>query len=188
VQGHGLASNGRCYGRAVERPTVDMNVLRAALSERESGHADAMKLLELAAKGVLELAVPPQGALADFDADLTTERGEQVRALIESPGVVELDQLPWPSAVTFPSPRLFPGGEPVPGFGEAWAAITADWNGPGHLPNEKDRWYVESHIAAGRDVLVTNDKGMRTACGRLRDEYGIDVRAGSLADYAARWS
>jgi hypothetical protein len=163
-----------------------MNILRAVLDPAEAGHEDALRLVGLAGEGALEIAVPPQGVRADYRGDMTTPEAKRVSALLANDGVVELRQLAIPSRFTFPGKDFFPE-EPVDGFAEAWAAVEADWNGPGTKPNEQDRWYVESHVARGRDVLVTNDKGMRTMCRRLREEHGFDVLAERLADYAARY-
>jgi hypothetical protein len=117
---------------------------------------------------------------------MTTPQAQRLIARLANPGVVELRHLAIPSSVTFPSEDFFPE-EPVDGIAEAWAHIEADWNVPGGKPNDQDRWYVESHVARGRDVLVTDDKGMRTICRRLRDEYGFDVVAEPLTDYAGRY-
>jgi hypothetical protein len=128
----------------VNQPTFDMSVLRAALHPDEAGHEDAVRLLTLAAAGVLEIGVPPQGARADFRGDMTTPKAQRMLALVASPGVVDLRQLAVPSNVTYPGPNFFPE-TPVEGFAQAWAAIAADWrNGPGHKPGDQDRWYVES--------------------------------------------
>jgi hypothetical protein len=168
----------------VNQPTFDMSVLRTALDANRAGHGDAVRLLTLAAEGSLQIGVPPQGARADFGGDMTTPQALRVLALLAAPGIVELRQLAVPSDVTYPAADFFPE-TPVEGFAAAWAAIAADWNGPGHKPGDQDRWYVESHVARDRDVLVTDDQGMQTMCRRLRDEHGIDVTAQSLADYAA---
>jgi hypothetical protein len=115
---------------------------------------------------------------------MTTPLAQSVLALLASSGIVELRQLAIPSEVTYPGPNLLPES-PVEGFTEAWDAIAADWNGPGSKPGNG---YVESHAARGRDVLVTDDRGMQTMCRRLHDEQGIDTTAQSLADYAALFS
>jgi hypothetical protein len=169
---------------AVQQPTFDMSVLRAVFDPGRTGHEDAVRLLKLAAAGMLQIGVPPQGARADFRGDMTTPLARRVLTLLTSPGVVELRQLAVSSDVTLPGPNFFPES-PVQGFAQAWATIDADWNGPGSKPGSQDRWYVESHVARGRDVLVTDDQGMQTMCGRLRDEHDIQVTARSLADYAA---
>lgn len=163
-----------------------MSILRIVLDPARAGHDDALRLLGLAAEGLLEIAVPPQGVRADFRGDMTTPQAQRVSALLASDGVIELRQLAVPSSVTFPSGDLFPE-KPIDGFAEAWATIEADWSGPGSKPGEQDRWYVESHVARGRDVLVTDDRGMRTMCRRLRDDHGFDVITEPLIDYAARY-
>jgi hypothetical protein len=170
----------------VQQPTFDMNILRAALEPSRAGHEDAVRLLELAGYGLLEVGVPPQGARADFRGDMATPQAQRVLALLMGPGVVELRQLAVPSDVTYPGPNFFPE-QPVQGFAEAWTAIDGDWNGPGRKPGGQDRWYVESHVARRRDILVTDDLGMRTMCRRLRDEHAFDITAESLAEYAARF-
>jgi hypothetical protein len=163
-----------------------MSILRVLLDPARAGHEHALRLLGLAADGVVEIAVPPQGVRADLRGDMATPQAQRVVALLANPGVVELRQLAIPSNLTFPSEDFFPE-DPFDGFAEGWATIEADWNGPGSKPNDQDRWYVESHVARGRDVLVTDDKGIRTMCRRLRDEHGFDVVAESLTDYAARY-
>jgi hypothetical protein len=160
-----------------------MSVLRAALDPRRVGHADAVRLLKLASEGVLEVAVPPQGVRADFRGDMTTPQAQDVLKLLTGPGVVDLRQLAVPSTVTYPGPNLYPETPPE-GFAEAWAAIETDWKGPGRKPGTQDRWYVESHVARRRDVLVTDDQGMRTMCHRLREE--LTAPAGSSAPSADR--
>jgi hypothetical protein len=163
-----------------------MSVLRAALDPNRAGHDDAVQLLKLAGDGVLEVGVPPQGARADFRGDMSTPPAQRVLELLAGPEVVELRQLAVPSDVTYPGANFFPE-EPVDGFADAWNAVDADWNGPGHKPGVQDRWYVESHVARKRDVLVTDDRGMRTMCARLRDEHGFEITVESLAEYAARF-
>jgi hypothetical protein len=163
-----------------------MSVLRTVLYPERDGHGDAVRLIRLAGEGGLEIGVPPQGMRADFRGDLTTPVAQSVLALLDGPGFVEVEQLGWPSDVTYPSESLSPE-TPVEGFGDAWEAIAADWNGPGQKPGDQDRWYVESHVARGRDVLVTDDQGMLTMCRRLHGEHDIEIVAESLADYAARF-
>lgn len=169
----------------VRQPTFDMTILRVALDSSRPGHECAVRLLELAGHGLLEVGVPPQGVRADLRSDMTTPQAQAVLALLRGPGVVELQQLAFPSDVTYPGPNLLPE-QPTQGFAEAWTAIVGNWNGPGHNPGGQDRWYVESHVARGRDILVTDDVGMRTMCRRLRAEHTFDITAESLADYAAR--
>ena len=170
----------------MRKPTFDVNVLRSALDPSRSGHEDAAWLFELAADGQLEIGVPLQGLLADFRGDRATPLAQSLHALLLRPGVVELQPLAVTSCFTYPGSNLFPE-LPVPRFAEVWTAILGAWNGPGRNPGGKDRWYVESHVARGRDVLVTDDVGMRTMCHRLRDEHAFDITAESLAEFAARF-
>ena len=78
-----LAATTHCSAtvEALDRPTFDMSILRAALDPAEAGHQDAVRLLRLAAKGVLEVGVPPQGARADFRGDMTTPQAQRVLGL-----------------------------------------------------------------------------------------------------------
>jgi len=55
----------------VNRPTFDMSILRALLDPVRAGHDDALRLLGLAADGVLEVAVPPEGVRADLRSGVT---------------------------------------------------------------------------------------------------------------------
>jgi hypothetical protein len=166
----------------MERLTLDMTAIRDIMQADRARHAEGLKLLKLANNGDLEFAIPPQGRRADLrDEYLAVE----MRDLLTKSGVIELPQLARPSSVTFPGQNLVPGYV-VGGFGEAWDAIAAKWNGPGHLPKEFDRWYVESHIADGRDVLITDDEGLHTMCDRLRAEHGLAVRAEGLSEYVPK--
>jgi hypothetical protein len=169
----------------MKRLTLDMTAIRDATEEDREHHRDALRLLELAERGDIELGVPPQASLADLHGQLVGELAEQVQGLLTRPGVVGLPQVARLSDVTFPGQNLLPGVY-VEGFHEAWDAIAADWNGPGQRPGDFDRWYVESHVLGGRDVLITDDQGLRTMCDRLRDEHGFAVRAESICSYAAR--
>ena len=90
------------------------------------------------------------------------------------------------SDVTFPGGSLLPGAY-VDELHDAWDAIAADWNGPGRRPGDFDRWYVESHLLGGRDILLTDDVALKTMCDRLRKEHGLLVEAESLSSYIARW-
>ena len=90
------------------------------------------------------------------------------------------------SAVTFPSENLFPGYY-VEGFNEAWAAIAGAWKThQGRCPGDLDRWYVESHVADRRDVLLTDDRALRAMCDRLRDEHALPVHAESVSEFVTR--
>lgn len=169
----------------VKRLTLDMTAIRdAAYVERER-HDDAQTLLKHAECGEVELGVPPQGWLADVRGQFGGELANRVQRLLARPGVVELPQVARLSDVTLPAETLLPGAY-VEGFPEAWNAIAADWNGPGKRPGKLDRWYVESHLLDGRDILVTNDLALRTMCDRLRKEHGFAVQAEKLEDCVTR--
>lgn len=163
----------------MRRLTLDMTVIRDAADQDRPHHHDALRLLELAEGGDIELGVPPQGSLADLRGQFGGELAEQVQGLLARPGVVGLPQIARLSDVTFPGENLFPGAY-VEGLHEAWDAIASNWNGPGQRPGDFDRWYVESHILDGRDILVTDDLGLRTMCERLSNEHGFEVRAESV--------
>jgi hypothetical protein len=171
----------------VYRATIDMNLIRAALDRERAGHADASRLLDAAARGDVELAVPPQGSLADLHGQYDGDLAKDIEALLAKTGVVELPQVARLSNVTFPSENLFPG-HVVAGFDEAWNAVAADWTThQGACPGAEDRWYVESHVLASNDVLVTDDRALRAMCDRLRVEHGLAIASESLSDFAARF-
>jgi hypothetical protein len=163
-----------------------MNVIRAHLDPRRAGHADASRLIAAAARGDVELAVPPQGSLADLHGRYGGDLARDIATLLSQPGVVELPQVARVSDVTFPADNLFPG-HVVEGFAEAWSAVATDWKThQGALPGAADRWYLESHLLAGNDVLVTDDGALRAMCDRLRVEHDLDVASESLGGFAAR--
>ena len=161
-----------------------MTAIRDAMYDDRERHGDALRLLAAAERGDVELGVPPQGSLADLRGQFDGELAERVQALLARPGVVALPQVARLSDVTFLGEDLLLGAY-VDGFQEAWNAIAANWRGPGKRPGNFDRWYVETHLLDGRDVFLTDDAGLRTACDRLRDEYGFPVCAESLRDYVA---
>jgi hypothetical protein len=121
----------------VYRATIDMNVIRALRDRRRARHADARRLLDAAARGDVELAVPPQGSLADLHGQYAGDLAKDIEAMLAKPGVVELPQVARLSAVTFPAENLFPGHF-VAGFDEAWNAVAADWS-RGELLSQKRR-------------------------------------------------
>jgi hypothetical protein len=172
----------------VHRATIDTNVIRAAVDENRTGHADASRLLAAAARGDVKLAVPPQGSLADLHGQYEGDLAGHIQALLAKPGVVELPQVARLSDVTFPAEDLFPGHF-VARFDEAWDAVAADWKThQGACPGDEDRWYVESHLLAGNDVLTTDDRALRAMCDRLRVEHGLAVTAESLSEFAAKFA
>jgi hypothetical protein len=171
----------------VYRATIDMNVIRASLDQQRAGHADASRLLDAAARGDVELAVPPQGSLADLHGQYDGDLARDIEALLAKPGVVELPQVARLSDVTFPAENLFPG-HVVAGFDEAWNAVAAGWKThQGACPRAEDRWYVESHLLASNDVLVTDDRALRAMCDRLHVEHDLAVAAQALSEVAARF-
>jgi hypothetical protein len=150
-------------------------------------HADASRLVDAAARGDIELAVPPQGSLADLHGQYDGDLARDIEALLAKPGIVALPQVARLSDVTFPAENLFPGHF-VAGLDEAWNAVAADWKThQGACPGAEDRWYVESHMVASNDVLVTDDRALRTMCDRLRVEHCLAVAAESLSEFAARF-
>jgi hypothetical protein len=162
-----------------------MTAMRDLVYDDRPRHSDALKLLALAERGDLELGVPPQGSLADLRGEFGGDLADRIKTLLAKPGVVGLPQLARLSNVTFPAENLFPGYY-VEGFSEAWDHIAATWKThQGKCPGSFDRWYVESHIADSRDVLLTDDKALQAMCDRLRKEHGLAVRTQSLSDYVA---
>ncbi len=165
--------------------TLDMTAIRDATYDDREQHGAALRLLELAERGEVELGVPPQGSLADLRGQFGGDLAQRMQGLLARRGVVGLPQVARLSDVTFPSGNLLPGAY-VGGLHEAWGAIAADWNGPGKCPGDFDRWYVESHLLSDRDVLLTDDLALRTMCDRLRREHGFPAHAESLLSYVAR--
>ena len=171
----------------MKRLTLDMTAIRDASYDDRERHGDALSLLRLAERGEVEIGVPPQGSLADLRGEFGGELAERVQGLLARPGVVGLPQVARLSDVTFPGDDLLPGAY-VDGFDDVWNAIAADWHGPGKRPGDFDRWYVESHLLGGRDVLLTDDLGLETMCDRLRNEHNFHIHAESLRGYIARRS
>jgi hypothetical protein len=170
----------------VKRLTLDMTAIRDATDGERERHDDAQRLLKLAERGEVELGVPPQGSLADPRGRFGGDLAERVQGLLARPGIVGLPQVARLSDVTFLGGNLFLGAY-VEGFHEAWDDIIPDWNGPGKRPGDVDRWYVESPLLGGRDILLTDDLALRTMCDRLRNEHGFAVHAESIKTYVARW-
>jgi hypothetical protein len=139
-----------------------------------------------AKSGEVELAVPPQGTLADLHGGWEGDLAADLRKMDTLPGVVALRQLARLSEVTFPSETLYPGYY-VEGFDEAWDQVVATWKThQGRCPGAVDRWHVEAHIAAKRDVLITDDRALQVMCDRLRSEHGLSVHAEGLAAFILR--
>ena len=102
--GRRAATPGLSNVLAVQRPTFDMSVLRAALDPERARHDDAVRLLTPAATGILESEFRPQRARADFRGDMATPQARRVLDVLNDRGVVELRQLAVPSTVTLPGP------------------------------------------------------------------------------------
>jgi hypothetical protein len=170
----------------MERVTLDMTAVRDVVYDDRERHSYGSKLMLLAERGDIELGVPPQGWLADLRGQFGGDLADRIRELLSRPGVVELPQLARLSAVTFPSENLLPGYY-VEGFSEAWDAIAGAWKTHlGRCPGDLDRWYVESHVADRRDVLLTDDRALRAMCDRLRDEHALPVHAESVSEFVTR--
>jgi hypothetical protein len=65
---------------------------------------------------------------------------------------------------------------------EAWNTVLDDWRShEGKKPKQPaDRLHVETHILEGRDVFITNERGLLAMCRRLRDEHAFAVDAMSV--------
>jgi erythromycin esterase-like protein len=55
----------------------------------------------------------------------------------------------------------------------------------GEPPRGADAVHAETHLAAGRDVLLTEDKPLRAMCRRLHDEHGFGIVAMRVNEYLA---
>jgi hypothetical protein len=169
-----------------EQLTLDMTAIRDVLHADRKRHQDGLALLALAERGAVELGVPPQGTLADLRGQWEGDLAADLRNLARLPGVVALPQLARLSEVTFPSDNLYPGYY-VGGFDRAWDQVATTWKThQGSCPGAVDRWYVESHIAAKRNVLLTNDRALQVMCDRLRTKHQLPVQAEGLTEYIAR--
>jgi hypothetical protein len=145
-----------------ERLTIDQTVAIDLLDPDAERSAQAIELLDLFRRGEIELAVAPQGYRLERRGDLT----EQIREAFDREGMVQARQVARVSEVTFPGEDLFPGHY-VEGFAEACEQIAADWP---KAPGSADRFHVETHMAEGRDVFVTDDRRLLVLCRRLREE------------------
>jgi len=165
-----------------ERLSIDTTVLRDYVGLERPRHAAAVELFEMAARGDVELVVAPQG----FRFDVTGPLAALVEKAFPVGDVRLARQLSYPSAETYPSPDLFPGNH-VAGFAEAWREVASTWNThEGTPPNDRDMWHVETHLAEGRDVFVTDDEPLLTMCRQLREEHGLSIVAMRLPEYLAR--
>lgn len=157
-----------------ERLTIDATVAFDYLDPEQGRHALAVELFALAERGEVELATAPQGYRLDVKGG---ELAEQVRESFEREQVRQARQVARVSEVTF---LPFTLGHYFEGFVEAWAAIAEGWR---RAPGGADRFHVETHLADGRDVFITDDRRLLVMCRRLREEHGFPIVAMSLADY-----
>jgi hypothetical protein len=162
-----------------ERLTIDATVWFDYRDPDQERHALAVELFGLAERGEVELVTAPQG----YRLDLSTGRAgaaDQLREAFEREEVGQARQVARVSEVTF-LPLVL--GHYVEGFVEAWAEISTGWP---KAPGPADRFHVETHLADGRDVFITDDKRLLTMCRRLREEHGFPIVAMGLADYLER--
>jgi predicted nucleic acid-binding protein len=163
----------------VERLTIDATVAFDYLDPNCERHALAVELFELAERGEVELATAPQGYRLDLSKG-APDAVEQLREAFEREKVGEARQVARVSDVTV---IPFVVGHYIKGFAEAWHAIAAGW---AKAPGPADQFHVETHLADGRDVFITDDRRLLVMCRRLRDEQEIAVEARSLEEYLAR--
>jgi hypothetical protein len=162
-----------------ERLTIDATVVRDYLDPDQDRYALAVELFALARRGEVELAAAPQGYRLDVKGG---DLADDLREAFEREEVLEARQVARVSEVTY---LPFVLGHYVEGFAEAWTTIADGWaKAPGHA----DFFHVETHLADGRDVFVTDDKRLLTMCHRLNEEYGFSIVAMSLGDYLAERS
>ena len=167
-----------------DRLTIDANVIRDYQEPDRLGYDDAVALFDLRRRGEVEIVTAPQGYRSDVEAG--TPLAESFQETFANERVGLATQLAYPSPVTF-LPLIL--GHAVGGFSEAWDQIAATWRThEGSLPEEADRWYVETHIADGRDVFLTNDRALVAMCRRLRDEHHLRIEAMTVAEYLKRRS
>jgi hypothetical protein len=167
------------HEKTPQRLTIDVNIARDHHDTARPGHGEALELFRLARTGLVELATAPQG----YRIDVRGALGEQLNAMLTRENVPQAPQLAYPSEVTYPSESLLPGAY-VEGLAEAWDKVVATWRShEGKAPQTQDRWHVETHLNARRDVFLTNDRPLVTMCHRLQVEHGVPITAMSLAHY-----
>jgi hypothetical protein len=163
----------------VERVTIDATVVHDYRNPKRSRHKAALKLFQLAQIGTIELSIAPQAFRLDASGDLHDEFLD----IFEREQVREEAQIARVSEVTYPAEDLFPEMYDE-ALVEAWEQIASSWRShEGKPPGDKDRWHIETHIVAKRDVFLTDDKALLSMCHRLEQEYGIPIRAMSLKQY-----
>jgi hypothetical protein len=163
----------------VERLTVDVMVFRDYLDERKD-YAHALKLIQLHRAGEVELAAAFSGYLIDT-TKLPGDLWQRMRTLFAEERIADTAQLAYPG-VMVPGENLFPGAG-VDGLADAWNAVLDDWRThEGRKPEAADRLHVETHLLEGRDVFITNERGLLAMCRRL-GEHGFTVKAMSVSNY-----
>jgi hypothetical protein len=135
--------------------TLDMTAIRDVLHDNRERHQEGLALRAMAAEGTVELAVPPQGTLADLREQWEGDLAADLRKVATVPGVVPLPQLARLSDVTFPSENLYPGYY-VEGFDDAWHQAVATWK-------------THQAVARGRGPMV---RGVVPCGPQRRAHYG----------------
>lgn len=105
---------------AMERVTLDMTAVRDILEDERPRHRLGLELLGHAARGAVELGVPPQGIRADLGDFLHGDLTARIQMLKSAPGVVELPQVARMASVTLMDENLLMGSV-VPDFADLGA-------------------------------------------------------------------
>jgi hypothetical protein len=161
-----------------ERVTIDSTVVFDYLWPHRQRHAQAVALFQLARRGGIDLISAPQGRRLDVSHG---DMSERLTDILRREGVDSALQLGYVSEVTFPSndPMVV-----VAGFRQAWADAIETWRThEGAPPSLADSFHVETHIAQGGDVFITDDGPLLAMCRRLRAEYGFSTLAMRLVEY-----
>jgi hypothetical protein len=141
------------------RVSIDQTVVLDFLRPERPGHDLALVLFELARNGEIELRIAPQGHRFDaWDGELR----DDIRRMLATQPVSESPQLAYLSDQTFPGENLFPGHY-VEGLRDAWNSLLGTWGSDGQRgkkPGDQDWWHVETALADGSVVLLTDDRGI----------------------------
>lgn len=164
------------------RLTIDLTVVSDLVDATRERHGLAKTLFERLQRGAIELAIAPQGHRKDASGDLA----RRLRSLIAGGTLLELPQLAYVSEVTFPSQDLVPGHYDE-AMAAAWDRVVATWRTHERKPpGLADRFHLETHCIAHRDVFITDDRALLTMCERLRREHDVGIDASDLATYLGR--